>query len=151
MTPGWTVKLIGSHADPEVSTLTTLTNVQNSLMVPDLGPWLDRRPTYSLSPQAPDLTPGVSEPRAYSTDGFEGRDSVTLRPESGVETESTKLRFAVLPEDISLERWSLAEMHDMDDHVRHMLHSRRSKFKRSMKGFWKYVKRRKESFPPFLR
>ncbi|KAK3076956.1 hypothetical protein LTS18_011559, partial [Coniosporium uncinatum] len=35
--------------DPEVSTLSTLTNVQNSLFLPDLGRLYNRRPTYTLT------------------------------------------------------------------------------------------------------
>ena len=52
-------------------------------------------------------------------------------------------RFAVLPDGASLEGWTQEDIEELNDHVRHMLHSRRSKFKRAMKGFGQYVKRRK--------
>ncbi|KAK8120935.1 Integral membrane protein [Apiospora kogelbergensis] len=41
--------------DPEVSTLSSITNVQNSLFVPSLGRFVNRRPTYNLTrmPNAP--------------------------------------------------------------------------------------------------
>ncbi|KAI7243145.1 hypothetical protein KC352_g14616, partial [Hortaea werneckii] len=41
--------------DPEVRTLGTLTNVQNSLFVPDLGGLINRRPTYELTPRTTDI------------------------------------------------------------------------------------------------
>jgi hypothetical protein len=55
----------------------------------------------------------------------------------------TEDHYAVLPHGLSLEGWSLAEKEELNDHVRHMLHSRRAAFKRGMKGFGQYVRRRK--------
>ncbi|GMF70226.1 unnamed protein product [Aspergillus oryzae] len=51
-------------------------------------------------------------------------------------------QFAVLPEGSNLEGWTARDIEELNDHVRHMLHSRRSKFKRAMKGFGKYVSKR---------
>lgn len=42
---------------------------------------------------------------------------------------------------MDLEGWSEEDKAELNDHVRHMMHSRRSKFKRSMKGFGKYMSR----------
>lgn len=56
--------------------------------------------------------------------------------------EKQDTRFAVLPEGSNLEGWTERDIEELNDHVRHMLHSRRSKFKRSMKGFGKYVSKR---------
>ncbi|KAG9538197.1 hypothetical protein KCU97_g22935, partial [Aureobasidium melanogenum] len=53
----------------------------------------------------------------------------------------TEDHYAVLPHGLSLEGWSLAEKQELNDHVRHMLHSRRAAFKRGMKGFGQYVRR----------
>jgi len=53
----------------------------------------------------------------------------------------TEDHYAVLPHGLSLEGWSLAEKEELNDHVRHMLHSRRAAFKRGMKGFGQYVRR----------
>ncbi|KAL4874738.1 hypothetical protein BJY04DRAFT_175013 [Aspergillus karnatakaensis] len=127
--------------DPEVSALTTLTNVQNSLFVPNLGSLLNRNQTYTLSPP-PEL-------ESTSTDEEETKDDTKgLEPrpvlERGVSSISAVLeegepRFAVLPDGINLRGWSYEDVEELNDHVRHMLHSRRSKFKRSMKGFGKYV------------
>ncbi|KAI9701614.1 MAG: hypothetical protein M1820_006385 [Bogoriella megaspora] len=49
--------------------------------------------------------------------------------------------YAVLPDGETLEGWTNQDKEEMNDLVRHMLHSRRAKFKRSMKGFWQYVRR----------
>lgn len=48
-------------------------------------------------------------------------------------------RFAVLPHGITLQDWSEEDKADLDDHVRHLMHSRREGFKRSMKGFKQYI------------
>ncbi|KAL5342874.1 hypothetical protein BJX70DRAFT_238411 [Aspergillus crustosus] len=127
--------------DPEVSALTTLTNVQNSLFVPNLGSLLNRNQTYTLSPP-PEL-------ESTSTDEDERKDEVKgaePRPvlERGVSNISAVLEerephFAVLPDGINLQGWSYDDIEELNDHVRHMLHSRRSRFKRSMRGFGKYV------------
>jgi hypothetical protein len=42
---------------------------------------------------------------------------------------------------VSLEGWSDEEIEELNDHVRHLLHSRREGFKRSWKGFKKYISR----------
>jgi hypothetical protein len=55
----------------------------------------------------------------------------------------TNAQYAILPEGEMLEGWNKAEKEELDDLVRHMLHSRRAKFKRAMKGFGQYVRRRK--------
>src|SRR6266536_2775867 len=53
--------------------------------------------------------------------------------------------YAVLPHGLSLAGWTEEDKEILNDHVRHLLHSRRAKFKRSMRGFGKYVRRRKLS------
>lgn len=152
--------------DPEVQTLSTLTNVQNSLFVPDLGKWVNRRPTFNLSdhnleraarlpptPGAP--TPGAPTP-GPATGGMgrigEDRDAETLaeagvdvgRPDlqrsSTITSRLTESHYAALPHGASLQGWTEEEKWELDDHVRHMMHSRRSKFKRQMKGFGQYVR-----------
>ena len=45
----------------------------------------------------------------------------------------------MLPHGISLEDWTEEDKEDLDDHVRHLMHSRREGFKRSMRGFKQYV------------
>ncbi|KAI1207968.1 uncharacterized protein F4807DRAFT_432603 [Annulohypoxylon truncatum] len=106
--------------DPEVSTLNNVTNIQNSLFIPSLGRWVNRRPTYQLSmaprePREPDIR------------------------EEPIEEEDFNFEHAVLPDGVFLEGWTDEEKAELNDYVRHMLHSRRSKFKRSMKAFGQYV------------
>ncbi|TWU78470.1 hypothetical protein ED733_008930 [Metarhizium rileyi] len=147
--------------DPEVQTLSTLTNVQNSLFVPDLGSWVNRRPTYVLSQADTPLLPrpvSSREPvqppeRPITREGVEEEETVPRPDEEEAEpqplvrrTESITSRlseshYAALPHGRTLEGWSAAEKWELDDHVRHMLHSRRSRFKRQMKGFGQYVRR----------
>ena len=133
-----------------------MTNVQNSLVVPYLGKFLNRRPSYTLSRRPADED---SESSASDADAKDGKEKEILRPK--VEKRPTAPRtytggtlntitsrvndkyYAVLPHGVALEGWTEEEKLELNDHVRHMLHSKRSKFKRGMKGFGQYVKRRK--------
>ena|SRR2546423_3663255 len=171
--------------------MTTLTNVQNSLFVPDLGRFINRRPTYELTrrptkvPEAeipedmtlrPTRTPtrvpgtvteaqppeGKKEPpediSLAATRYLTAEEKAELE-QAGTQT-STRFKahrthslasvlsespdqYAVLPHGVSLAGWSREDKDELNDHVRHLLHSRRAKFKRSMRGFGKYVRRRK--------
>ena len=165
--------------------MTTLTNVQNSLFIPDLGRFLNRRPTYELTrrptdipeaepPQGPTKRPTktlIKTPEAQSPDerrkkqedlSLEATRYLTAEERSELEhpDSQTSTRFkahrthslasvmsesqyAVLPHGVSLAGWSQEDKDELNDHVRHLLHSRRAKFKRSMRGFGKYVRRRK--------
>lgn len=184
--------------DPEVSTLTSLVNVQNSLFVPDLGRWLNRRPTYDITrrpsqvPQSSGGRPRVgsdedkrlsvgaasmlrdragslrsnrSRPgsRAQDTPEFEHHDhayappaepSIMEQPTPDESQEQSRMgldrtlsirstlsesRYAVLPHGVDISHWSLADREELNDHVRHLLHSRKEGFKRSMRGFKRYV------------
>ncbi|KAJ9504218.1 hypothetical protein H2202_000274 [Exophiala xenobiotica] len=161
--------------DPEVSTLTSLTNVQNSLFVPDLGRWVNRRPTYDLSsrrstvsrrpPTREEKAPVAMTPidsadtrpeGAPAGDGTEGEDvpgtgtmqrtwSWQRRPEiertHSISSVVTDSHYAVLPHGVSLDSWSDEDKEALDDHVRHMLHSKKSKFKFGMIAFGKYVRK----------
>ncbi|PLB43227.1 hypothetical protein P170DRAFT_370420 [Aspergillus steynii IBT 23096] len=131
--------------DPQVSALSTLTNVQNSLFVPNLGPLLNRNQTYTLSPPRES---SEEEETTTTDEGEEPTDEKDHPQRPPLERPLTSLsavlekqdtRFAVLPEGSNLEGWTQRDVEELNDHVRHMLHSRRSKFKRSMKGFGKYV------------
>lgn len=142
--------------DPEVQALQTLTNVQNSLVVPYLGKFLNRRPTYTLSRRPADED---SESTASDADAVDGKEKEMQRPK--VEKRPTAPRtytgamlntitsrvndkyYAVLPHGVTLPGWSEEEKLELNDHVRHMMHSKRSKFKRGMKGFGQYVRKRR--------
>ncbi|ODH47940.1 hypothetical protein GX48_05962 [Paracoccidioides brasiliensis] len=129
--------------DPEISTLTTLTNVQNSLFIPDLGNFLNRRPLYSLTPRLYDesSTEQERESDQETLDTDDASISRRLRLQSSRSAVIDELCFAILPDGETLTGWSEAEKLELNDHVRHMLHSRRSKFKRSMKGFCQYARK----------
>lgn len=58
-----------------------------------------------------------------------------------ISSRLTESHYAALPHGTTLEGWSAEDKEQLDDHVRHMLHSRRAKFKRRMKGFGQYVSR----------
>lgn len=150
--------------DPEVSALSSLTNIQNSLFVPQLGRFVNRRPTYDLSRLPAYPRAGDGHPPEEKHDEFEAtavpvrplRRMPTMpeiRPESverpgtpserafSITSALSESRYAVLPHGMDLEGWSEEDKAELNDHVRHMMHSRRSKFKRSMKGFGKYMSR----------
>ncbi|OJD34962.1 uncharacterized protein BKCO1_19000117 [Diplodia corticola] len=164
--------------DPEVSALSSLTNIQNSLFVPQLGRFVNRRPTYDLSrlpaypaaggreagskekqgelevaaaaaaagqpsgrplqhmPTMPELRPMRSAERPRTSADRPGTPSERAFSITSALSES---RYAVLPHGITLEGWTEEDKAELNDYVRHMLHSRRSRFKRSLKGFGKYV------------
>ncbi|QPG98521.1 hypothetical protein C2857_007693 [Epichloe festucae Fl1] len=145
--------------DPEVQTLSTLTNVQNSLFIPDLGSWVNRRPTYVLSqrdpvmplpvpaketaqpPEEPTIEEEVEEAEGPRPDEGETTGAPSIRRSNTITSRLSDSHYAALPHGETLEGWSAAEKWELNDHVRHMLHSRRSRFKRQMKGFGQYVRR----------
>ncbi|KAI7789101.1 integral membrane protein [Diaporthe eres] len=128
--------------DPEVSTLTSITNVQNSLFIPSLGRWVNRRPTYDVSGMR---GPAGGRSREELSQQQTAAVQEDQRSESGraysISSNLDDTHYAVLPHGESLEGWSQEEVEMLNDHVRHMLHSRRSKFKRGLKGFGRYVSR----------
>ncbi|KAK5106054.1 hypothetical protein LTS08_000170 [Lithohypha guttulata] len=73
------------------------------------------------------------DPGMDSTEHLNRRFSITSQVEED--------HFAVLPHGVTLEGWSQEDVDALDDYVRHMLHSRRSRFKRGMRGFGKYVRK----------
>ncbi|RDA84175.1 hypothetical protein CP532_3900 [Ophiocordyceps camponoti-leonardi (nom. inval.)] len=161
--------------DPEVQTLSTLTNVQNSLFVPDLGNWVNRRPTYVLShhdgqprrptsagartvatttaaasspplqhphpqPQQPPQPPFAFDDSSSRVDDNDV-EAPPIRRSATITSRLSDSHYAALPHGKKLEGWSAADKWELDDHVRHLLHSRRARFKRTMKGFGQYVRR----------
>ncbi|EEA28945.1 integral membrane protein [Talaromyces marneffei ATCC 18224] len=131
--------------DPEISTLSTLTNVQNSLFVPDLGPLLNRMPTYTLTRRPSKVAEGLDaiQKKPEPVVAEEPLQTIAERPPlvSSMASALGPERFAILPDGVTLDGWTQEDIEELNDHVRHMLHSRRSKFKRAMKGFGQYVRR----------
>lgn len=137
--------------------------MQNSLFIPDLGSLINRRPTYNLT-QRPstyqtDASGRVPRPRAGTgaarppdlatipqqpQSDLEGKaGDIELQPRStrrfSISSNLSDSRYAVLPHGISLEDWTEEDKAELDDHVRHLMHSRREGFKRSMRGFGQYI------------
>ncbi|ESZ92496.1 hypothetical protein SBOR_7121 [Sclerotinia borealis F-4128] len=155
--------------DPEISTLTSLTNIQNSLFIPSLGNLFNRNPTYNLtrndlarrptndlSRRPTNLTEipiaEDPEPQGESKQTFPRPERPRPRPQrqdTGAFTLTESIshpdeevpHYAIVPEGINLEGWSPADKEELNDHVRHLLHSRREGFKRNMKGFGQYVRK----------
>lgn len=143
--------------------------MQNSLFIPYLGNLFNRNPTYNLtrndlarrptndlSRRPTNLTelPIVEEPEPHGESGQTLPRPERPRPQSrdtGAFTLSESIshpddefeHYAVLPEGINLYGWSSADKEELNDHVRHLLHSRREGFKRAMKGFGQYVRKRR--------
>lgn len=144
-------------ADPEVSTLSTLTNLQNSLFVPDLGNLINRRATYNLTRTPTSaisplpLGPAKSDADKLQEEVDSSAEQNVLKTRSrrdSINSVLSESRYAVLPHGVSLDGWSDAEKQELNDYVRHLMHSRRAKFKRSMKGFGQYVRKRMCSLSP---
>ncbi|KAF9731631.1 hypothetical protein PMIN01_10648 [Paraphaeosphaeria minitans] len=138
--------------DPEVQTLTSLTNIQNSLFIPNLGRFVNRRPTYVMSraPSERQSLEDINRTLAPVQDAQQGSGAPTLQRTqtegtmatlATIDSNLSDSRYAVLPHGTTLEGWSQEDKKELNDHVRHMLHSKRSRFKRSMRGFGQYVKR----------
>ncbi|KAK6532316.1 hypothetical protein TWF281_006506 [Arthrobotrys megalospora] len=145
--------------DPEVSTLSTLTNVQNSLFIPNLGNFINRHPTYDLSsitgresrrgsraeqPTASIIEDIAPEDDVPPEDGIGPLTPALQRQRSralSITSNLTDSHYAVLPHGVTIDDWTAEERAMLDDHVRHLLHSKREKFKRGWRGFKQYVKR----------
>lgn len=84
--------------------------------------------------------PDTHELQEIDLQGGEGLRPVTSH--TTIKSTLSTSRYAVLPHGAVLEGWTDADKDELNDHVRHMLHSKRSKFKRRMKGFGQYVSKR---------
>jgi hypothetical protein len=126
--------------------------MQNSLFIPYLGNLFNRNPTYNLSRRPTNVTdqPIPEDPAAEHKQELsveprprpQSRDTGAFTLTESISNQDDTPHYAVLPEGISLEGWSSEDKEELNDHVRHLLHSRREGFKRAMKGFGKYVRRR---------
>ena len=125
-----------------MSTLSTLTNVQNSLFVPQLGKIVNRQPAYRL-PDRPQETRTIDKLKNKLKRIKDSSTNKKPKPQGLEDLIPNDSLYAVLPDGETLQGWSDKDKLEMNDLVRHMLHSRRAKFQRSMKGFGQYVRRRK--------
>ena len=127
--------------------------MQNSLFVPNL-PFFNRRPTYNFR-RRPSETESLEDVNRILESARAAQAEQQARPElsrgesngtmatiATIDSHLSDSRYAVLPHGASLDGWSGEDKKEVNDHVRHMLHSKRSKFKRTMRGFGQYVRRR---------
>lgn len=95
-----------------------------------------------------DVGPDAETPAVQRTWSWQRRPE--FERTHSISSVVTDSHFAVLPHGMSLEGWSEEDKEALDDHVRHMMHSKRSKFKYSMIAFGKYVRQRKSTGPPSM-
>lgn len=87
----------------------------------------------------PPPQPDQGQPPDIDTDTDDARPQLTHT--STISSMLTNSYYAVLPHGKSLDGWTAGEKAELNDHVRHMLHSKRAAFKRGMRGFGQYVRR----------
>ena len=85
---------------------------------------------------APLTDPAVSRLSSY-------QNRPQLEHSHSIRSVMTDSHYAVLPHGVDLSDWSEEDKELLDDHVRHMLHSKRSKFKQRMRAFGKYISKRR--------
>ncbi|SPO30337.1 uncharacterized protein UTRI_05801 [Ustilago trichophora] len=156
--------------DPEVATVTALQNVGNSIFFPPIPYLYNRRPTISLptaaarrAPSTPSSTPlheasaddiemGLRTGSRQGTDdqGADG-DSIRRTGFSSIRRVASLVpgrKKKQVPPTTEEERrkhikeWAEMdeeERNELDEHV-HLLLTKKAKFKRAARGFWRYVK-----------
>ncbi|EPQ28066.1 uncharacterized protein PFL1_04393 [Pseudozyma flocculosa PF-1] len=152
--------------DPEISTVTTLQNVGNSIFFPPIPMLYSRRPTINLpsgAPRRPSISRTQTAPDVSpSQEARRGSDPYALggplAPQRSSLRRNTLTRMSSLmsfgagkpaaPEVSDEEKrkhiseWAdmdEAERNELDEHVE-MLLTKKAKFKRAMRGFGKYVR-----------
>lgn len=153
--------------DPEIATVTALQNVGNSIFFPPIPFLYNRRPTISLpsatAREGP--TPSVTPQHESRPDDIEMGLRPGSRQQAADEDADTPKRngFASMRRVASMvpgmkkkqipatteeerrkhiKEWALMdedERCELDEHV-HLLLTKKAKFKRAARGFWRYVK-----------
>ncbi|KAF7985373.1 hypothetical protein HWV62_6613 [Athelia sp. TMB] len=155
--------------DPEVSTLSTLGDLQNSLFVPNLGRFVNRtrylqlsKPDHSKCDMDAELDEAASpagggqpfykrffklkgkkhEHKPESQPAQDGTvETANPHPEEDDDEPVARGEFLVLPDGlVDWDQWTPAEREELDDYVRHLLHSRKWKLRRTWRGFRQYFK-----------
>jgi hypothetical protein len=99
-------------------------------------PWVTRHASASSSSVASTVEEGGAE------DASEGcEDEVRRRERLMRSTSTVRGEYAVLPAGLAWDDWSEEEKAELDDHVRHLMHSRRERVRRRLRGFRKFVSR----------
>ncbi|KAJ9475375.1 hypothetical protein PHBOTO_005437 [Pseudozyma hubeiensis] len=149
--------------DPEVATVTALQNVGNSIFFPPIPMLYSRRPTISLptasarqAPSTPRVTP-QHEGRPEDIElGLRSSSAQQDKEEDAPRFGSMRRMASLVPgrkkkevpptteEERSkhIKEWAQMdeeERNELDEHVRLLL-TKKAKFKRAARGFWRYVK-----------
>lgn len=129
--------------DPEVATVTNLSDMQNSLFVPNLGSYLDRARPFRMSRPPAQSRPPSPQPPPETPESERGQ--VERTDSEGTEHDSQSVvhagEYLVLPVDgVDWSKLSEDELRELDDYVRHLLHSKRERAKRIWRGFKQYVR-----------
>ena len=156
--------------DPEVATVTALQNVGNSIFFPPIPYLYNRRPTISLpsanlrrGPSTPTSTPqhearpddiemglrpgsaqdGVDQ--GTDTDSIRRTGFGSIRRVASLVPGRKKKQVPPTSEEERrkhIKEWAQMdeeERNELDEHV-HLLLTKKAKFKRAARGFWRYVK-----------
>jgi hypothetical protein len=98
-------------------------------------------------PPAGNLPPGAAAPYEKDDKGQPIRlssESAVLPAEEEKPTVPPRVagEYFVMPKTLvdGWDEWSDEEKAELDDYVRHLLHSRKERFRRSMRGFRRYVR-----------
>ncbi|VDC01063.1 unnamed protein product [Peniophora sp. CBMAI 1063] len=88
---------------------------------------------------------GSSSDSEYTSDsedsGLDSDAEMRRRERLMRSTETVRGEYAVLPAGIAWDDWSEQERAELDDYVRHLMHSRRERFRRRLRGFGQFVSR----------
>jgi hypothetical protein len=95
----------------------------------------------------PKIVRGSSSSSSGSSGSDDGPEADLRRRERLMRSRSTiRGEYAVLPAGLAWDDWSEEERRELDDHVRHLMHSRRERWRRRLRGFGKFVRRRESRF-----
>lgn len=97
------------------------------------------------TPRPPQVPPKDDQETEEAIDLHDLRLGDDLHRRASITSHVAEDHYAVLPHGVTLEDWSQEDVDALDDYVRHMLHSRRNRFKRGMMGFGKYIRKRKST------
>jgi hypothetical protein len=87
-----------------------------------------------------------NSPENIRPGSWQENDQASLVPRrtisrASITSQLSASHFAVLPHGVSIDDWSKEDRDLLNDHVRHLLHSRKEKFRRSMRAFRNYVRK----------
>ncbi|EJD48784.1 hypothetical protein AURDEDRAFT_60593 [Auricularia subglabra TFB-10046 SS5] len=131
--------------DPEVATVTNLSDMQNSLFVPNLGAYLQRARPFRLTrpPPRPPVPDGslISWSNLHPSMDFERNTDGPAGSSSDTESVVRAGEFLVMPTGVvDWEALTEDERRELDEYVRYLLHSKKERLRRIWRGFKQYVK-----------